>query len=653
MSTARKRLISLPGRLTWWLDRHAWTVVAVWGMVLILATIAGDSWSNTPDPAPPSAETTASRSEIALLCANSEQAVLWQGTDNQWMTMNSLEAARLSQRIGQCYLSIWQGVPFAEVSAAAAPGTDSLSLGTEWTIAPEAIQRWLSGVQKESPLQQVASSARESVVRAERLALPIGWVILLLATRNGYASLVPLVVGGITSHLSVMATSGLVETAAGSDVALSVIAMLGLALGIDYGLLCTRWFWQVNGLQQRHTTYGTIWTAAAAVGCGALALLVIPVASIQFLAVGVVFVTIFGAMATVTLVPALATLLRAPRRMPQPGREPDTRAAAVDFPGLSRARAGLALIACVGLLALVMQVTRMDTGLSNPLISNADSDVVEPYASYVTREMAEVQLSTLTVQVYENSGDQVVPAIVREFGADADFAPLVVRQHDLERDDTRLFALIVHQWEEEATQSAIRRWQRDILPTIAAETNSEVSLAGPLLAYRTTLDVLATWQYAAGALAAVGTLSLLWLIQRRLWLACVAVGGSILSTLAALGGLVLLAESSWEWFAQPIEIWVPVVTFCVLMGLGVDYHVFLTSGVSKDAVTLGDTTVVQASACVMLVVFGALTLADQQALRQIGMALALGVAIDAFVVRLLFYPVLRSMWSGNRVRSAN
>jgi RND superfamily putative drug exporter len=86
-----------------------------------------------------------------------------------------------------------------------------------------------------------------------------------------------------------------------------------------------------------------------------------------------------------------------------------------------------------------------------------------------------------------------------------------------------------------------------------------------------------------------------------------------------------------------------------------DYTLFLASGMreayahgapAKIAVILGlraARAVVMAAAIIMTAVFGSFVLSDSAIIRPIGFALAFGVLVDAFLVRLLIMPALMTL----------
>ena len=161
-------------------------------------------------------------------------------------------------------------------------------------------------------------------------------------------------------------------------------------------------------------------------------------------------------------------------------------------------------------------------------------------------------------------------------------------------------------------------------------------------------------------LAVVMGLSLLIMIIvfRSLLVPLVATGGFALSLFATLGGTVAIYQNGWLGGIfgvsnpGPILNFLPTLLAGILFGLAMDYTLFLASGMreayahgasSRTAVVLGfkaGRAVVAAAAIIMVSVFGGFMFADSAMIRPIGFALAFGVLVDAFVVRMVILPGL-------------
>lgn len=133
--------------------------------------------------------------------------------------------------------------------------------------------------------------------------------------------------------------------------------------------------------------------------------------------------------------------------------------------------------------------------------------------------------------------------------------------------------------------------------------------------------------------------------------------GFLLSVAAMFGALVAVFQ--WGWLGitdapAPIVSFIPIIAIGILFGLAMDYEFFLVSGMqeafhhtknAKRAVVEGfaiGSRVVVAAALIMVSVFAGFITNHDATIQSIGFALALGVLIDAFVVRLVIVPVVMS-----------
>lgn len=168
------------------------------------------------------------------------------------------------------------------------------------------------------------------------------------------------------------------------------------------------------------------------------------------------------------------------------------------------------------------------------------------------------------------------------------------------------------------------------------------------------------------ALVVVGlSLILLAIVFRSVAVPVTAALGYLLTVGATFGITVLVFQ--WGWFADvlgvtrvgPIINFMPIVTMGVLFGLSMDYEVFLVSRMREDFVHtgraresvisgfLGSDKVVTAAAIIMVAVFAAFVPEGDMSLKPIAFGLAIGVAIDAFVVRMTLIPAIM-VWLGDR-----
>jgi RND superfamily putative drug exporter len=129
-----------------------------------------------------------------------------------------------------------------------------------------------------------------------------------------------------------------------------------------------------------------------------------------------------------------------------------------------------------------------------------------------------------------------------------------------------------------------------------------------------------------------------------------------LSILAAYGALVWIFQEGHlhrvlDFTPQGyVEASLPVITFCVLFGLSMDYEVFLLSRIQEEWLRKGDNDeavalglersgrIITSAALIVVVVTASFVTADVVIVKALGLCIALAVAIDATIVRALLVP---------------
>lgn len=157
------------------------------------------------------------------------------------------------------------------------------------------------------------------------------------------------------------------------------------------------------------------------------------------------------------------------------------------------------------------------------------------------------------------------------------------------------------------------------------------------------------------------SLVLLTIVFRSILVPLVATAGFLLSVAASFGAIVAVYQ--WGWLGSVFDVhdpsavfsFMPTLLIGILFGLAMDYQMFLVSGMheayvhgkdARTAVRQGFTSgarVVAAAALIMVAVFSGFIWAEMTMARSIGFGLAVGVLLDAFLVRMTFTPAVLSM----------
>jgi RND superfamily putative drug exporter len=146
------------------------------------------------------------------------------------------------------------------------------------------------------------------------------------------------------------------------------------------------------------------------------------------------------------------------------------------------------------------------------------------------------------------------------------------------------------------------------------------------------------------------------LVFRSIWLPLIASAGFLFTVFATLGSITAVFQWGWLGFLfgvhdpAPILSFLPTMLIGILFGLAMDYQIFLASGMREayihgksatDAINYGlrlSRSVVTAAAIIMIAVFGGFIFSHTTMIQPVGFGLAVGVLIDAFLVRLVLVP---------------
>jgi RND superfamily putative drug exporter len=210
---------------------------------------------------------------------------------------------------------------------------------------------------------------------------------------------------------------------------------------------------------------------------------------------------------------------------------------------------------------------------------------------------------------------------------------------------------------EEATETLVR----DVRAVAKTVTGADIALTGQTAV---GIDVSAKLSAALPVylLLVVGLSVLLLMLVFRSVLVPVKAAVGFLLTVGATFGLTVLVFQEGHLAGLvgldnpgPLVSFLPILLIGILFGLAMDYEVFLVSRMREDFVH-GDTArqatingmghgarVVTAAALIMTSVFGGFVLVDDPVIKSMGFALAVGVLIDAFVVRMTIVPAVMSL----------
>ena len=530
--------------------------------------------------------------------------------------------------------------------------------------------------------------AASDLRRGELIGIPAALLILVIVFGAVAAALIPLALAGTAVAIAAAATALLGTTFSLSVFALNIILSMGLAVGIDYSLFVISRFREERGTGRSVLESVTVAGATAdravffsgmTVVLSLLGMLIVPYSVFTSLGAGAVTVVIAAVAAALTLLPAVLKLLgdkvnllsvrwpgrrRAPRvapgaPVPPAGRAPGgsswwARIAAVI---MRRPAISLVLGAAV-LLTVAAPTVFMARGVSG-ISGLPDSLSAKRGFRLLSTEFSAGWSAPIQVVV---DGPQLNPAVLGAIGrfrtqlaADGRFQ-LVGGQT---AQDGTLTVLTLLQNQAPTSQRSlanVRDLRARLVPAAFRGTPARVYVGGTTAGFVDGLHMIDIFQPVVIALVLALSFILLLVAFRSLVVAATCILMNLLSVGASYGALVLVFQygigARLFGFRQVdrIEAWVPLLMFCVLFGLSMDYQVFLLSrirerydivGHTREAVGFGIQStagIITGAALIMVAVFVGLASGELVMFQQIGFGLAVAVFLDATVVRTVVAP---------------
>jgi uncharacterized membrane protein YdfJ with MMPL/SSD domain len=529
----------------------------------------------------------------------------------------------------------------------------------------------------------------ESETNSETAGIMVGFVVLAITLASLLAAGMPLItaiIGVLIGTTGLTAMSGLITVSSTAPV---LATMLGLAVGIDYALFIIPRHRQniADGHEPREAAALAIATAGSAV---VFAGATVVIALVGLLVIGIPFLNVMGlaAAATVaiavlialTLLPALLgfagtrmarsnkVLVRRPKFAAR-GDRPTMGARWVKF--VTRRPLAVLAVGLVGIFAVALPALDMKLGLPDGS-SHPKGDTERESYDLLSEGFGPGFNGTLTGVV---DAPDLTPEEQKELGKGlvegvSEF-PGVAAVSDPVTNETGELTIVqitpTSGPASDETKDLVERL-RAKASDVEAESGMDIYITGTTALNIDTSDTLSA-ALPSYVLVVVGLAVLLLMVVFRSVLVPIKAALGFLLTIAAAMGVTVwifqqghLADALGVAQAGPIVSFLPVLMIGILFGLAMDYEVFLVSrmresyvhsGKAGEAVESGfaqSARVVTAAALIMFSVFAAFVISPDAVTKSIGLALAVGVLIDAFVVRMTLVPAVMVLL-GNRAWS--
>jgi RND superfamily putative drug exporter len=557
-----------------------------------------------------------------------------------------------------------------------------------------------------------AEQSEADLQRAEVVSLPIAAVILVFVFASLLAAGMPLLVAGLAIPSSLAIVYLVAQQVEMSVFVLNIATMLGLALAIDYSLFIVSRFREelANGRTVAVAVERAIGTAGKAVAFSGVAvaiglsgLLAFEAPALRSIGIGGSIVVACSLFFSLTFLPAVLGML-GPRinalslqgllaRLR--GRRAVAGTGTSRWEAVARAVMRRPVLVLVPTLALLLAAgtpfVRLQQGVPGAEIYPAGLESRDAYVALQT-EFPRGETTPIVV-LADVPGDPLDEANVRalvRYSADlaelegidtveGPFSNLVNPQTGAAMTEDEIVALYAAPQRPPQLDALLDAYvagstvrldaispidaaqpdATDMIPVVRAleaGNGIETQVGGTAALGHDFLASQAARAPIAVAVPLVVSGFILFLLFGSVILPAKAVLMTLLSISASFGALVwIFQEGNLAQFLsfEPLGYTIaglPVIMFCTLFGLSMDYEVLLLSRIQEAYRRTGDNTasvaeglaktarMITGAALIMIAVFAAFALADVVTIKSIGVGMAIAVFIDATIVRVLLVP---------------
>ncbi|MGE9212928.1 MMPL family transporter [Exiguobacterium aurantiacum] len=532
-------------------------------------------------------------------------------------------------------------------------------------------------------------ASKNDLIRAELIGIPVALLVLLLVFGTPLAAFMPLFVGLITFIVAAGSLFFFAQTMELSIFVLNAVAMIAIALGIDFSLLLVNRYREelAKGKSREAAIVRTVATAGRSilfsglcVFVGLAGLLFIQVDVFQAIALGALIAVAGAVLSALTLLPSALYIVGDTINKGRLVKTNETRSE-VRWQKLARfvmrRPVTMTLVALLLLLPSLWFVRDLELNIpdADALPTSYESraalerwdDVfgetsTDAMLLFETNDLTDSMiLDELTALTDELSEDPIVDNVTTfltasglepaEFQQLAEAAPeqLEAFERLVTLEGNTDLALVNVSFDvppsDKDAQAFVRDWRENGFDVGGpAAFNEEI--------YEEIYDSI---PYAVVTVILATMFILMWAF-RSVLIPIKAIIMNVLGLGATFGLLVIIFESGYVYDAETISILTPVFIFSLVFGLSMDYEVFLVSRIEEYYRETGDndyatemglaktSKIITSAAVIMIVVTGAFAFTGVSPIKQLGVGIALAIFIDATIIRILLVPSLMKMF---------
>lgn len=516
---------------------------------------------------------------------------------------------------------------------------------------------------------EVNDQTREDLTKAELIAFPLLALLLLVVFRGVIAAAIPLLIGAVSivgTLFVLRVMSGFVDT---SVFALNIATGLSLGLAVDYALLTVSRYREEIGrgdgaTREAHrrtvrTAGRTVVFSGLTVAAAMIALVVMPQRFLYSMAVAGASVALLSSLIAILVVPSLLALLGTRIDALSIRRGPAVSDTSDRWYRLARGvmRRPLRVALASSALLLAAATPLLWTTLTGPSAEavppeQPSYDAYRYLEAHYPRNLTEA----VTVTVDGRVGDAQLAAYRRRVEA---VDGVMGGGHFVRASERVAFANFAFPGPalDGASQGSL-----DAIRDLGPPRGASALVSGNTARFVDQKQSLLEHAPLVVAIVALTTLVLLFLLTGSVLLPVKTLLMSSLTLGATLGILVLAFQAGW--LDVPLDYTGPaavevsslVLLFATLFGLATDYAVLVIARI-RERRDLGDSNeeavatgiartgrVITAAALAIAVVFLAFAVSTVFFIKQIAIGMAVGVLLDATVVRALLVPSLMRLF---------